>query len=735
MHKDNLPACYEPHSPACQPVPHVCGAGYPEVEPADAPVPLTHYLWILNRHRWKILSFVGASVLATFIVSSRLTPVYESTATIDVDRRMPTGVIGQEATVSALNDADQFMATQVRLIQSDSVLRPVVQRFRLAEPERGGEQSSLKSSAADAPVVLRKLKVTRPPNTYLLLINYRSPDRRMAADIANAVAQSYLEHTYTIRFRSNAAMSSFMEKQIEELKAKMERSSAALVGFERELNVINPEEKTSILSSRLLQLNTEYTNAQSDRVRKEAAFGSVRDGSLESAQVSSQGDALKRLQEHLDEAQENLARVSVYYGANHPEYRRAAARLQEVQLQFTNTRNSISKRVKVEYQEALNRESMLNKAVADTKAEFDKLNARSFEYQTLKREAEADKKLYEDLVRKIKEAGLNAGFQGNSIRLADPARPGIKPVFPNLKLNAVLALVFSALLSVGVAVIADAIDNTVRDPEMVRRALNTEVIGSLPLVKSWRGKLAFAGTASPPHALAHLNTSRERALTSFEEAVCTLRNSILLGNFGRPLKSLMLTSASPSEGKTTTGLYLAFAHAHQRQRTLLVDGDLRRPSIHRKLNLKNESGLADALSNGMNWRDKVVTLDALPDLHILTSGPASRRAADLIGQGLPRILAEAASEYDLVIVDAPPALGFPEPLQMATAVDGVIMVARAGETNRKALSAALATLSRLRAHVLGLVLNEVTHQMSDSYYYYNYYGYSGRRYKYYGSQE
>src|ERR1017187_1305528 len=274
--------------------------GYDAEPPDQSVVPLSHYLWILRRHRWKILGFICACVAATIIVSARLTPVYESTVTVDVDRQMPSAVIGQDATRMPANDSDQFLATQVRLIQSDSVLRPIAEQYHLLDVER---QVSNKRSQAqeDAPILLRKLKVTRPANTYLLLISYRSTDPRLAADVANGIARSYVEHTYDIQFHSSASLASFMEKQLEELKAKMERSSSALAQFERELNVINPEEKTSILSARLLQINTEYTNAQTDRVRKESAWKSVQSGSLEAAQVSTQGENLKTLSQKLDD--------------------------------------------------------------------------------------------------------------------------------------------------------------------------------------------------------------------------------------------------------------------------------------------------------------------------------------------------------------------------------------------------------------------------------------------------
>jgi uncharacterized protein involved in exopolysaccharide biosynthesis len=599
-----------------------------EAEPPESPsVPLSHYLWIIKRHRWKILSFIIATLAATWVISSRITPIYESTAKIDIDRQTPTGVVGQEAVRITSNDADQFIATQVNLIQSDSVLRPVALQYDLLNREGQIQDTDDANASVDSPVLLKKLKVTRPPNTYILLVSYRSTDRRLAADVANAVARSYLEHTYNIRIKASASLSAFMERQIEELRAKMERSSAALAQFEKELNVINPEEKTSILSSRLLQLNTDYTKAQTDRIARESAWKSVQSGNVEAAAVSSQGEILKKIIERLNDAQQKFADVQTHYGENHPEYRKTANQLLELRRQFQNAKESIVKRVEVEYREAFNREAMLQRSVQETKKEFDSLNARSFEYQSLKREAEADKSLYEELMRKIKEAGINAGFQNNNIRIADNARPAKKPIFPDLHLHLVLALLLSTLLSVGAAILSDTLDNTLRDPDQVKMMLNTEVVGSLPRVRSWRGKLLPAALEGGLQSVIDgvLVKSGGRSdpdrkgveHIGFEEAVRTLRNSILLGSFDHPMKSIMVTSASPSEGKTTTALHLALAHARQKHKTLLIDGDLRRPSVHRKLGIASESGLAAALQNGMQWREKLITLESVPDLNVL----------------------------------------------------------------------------------------------------------------------
>ncbi|MEP6963019.1 MAG: GumC family protein, partial [Acidobacteriota bacterium] len=431
-----LPAVQEPvRTPLSPPVLDA------EYETAAAHVPLSHYLWILRRQGWKMLGFVILAVIATLIVSLRLTPIYESTATIDIDRRMPTGVLGDESAQIANNDADQFLATQVKLIQSDSVLRPVVDRYqiRTVEPDALEEAIDKSSTSLEAPVILKPLRVTRPANTYILQISYRSEHRQLAADVANAIAQSYLAHSYEIRYKATASLSQFMERQLEELRAKMEKSSEALGKFERELNVINPQDKTSILTARLLDLNKNYTAAQTDRVGKEAAYNSVEGGSLAAALTSPQGESLGKLEQELNEAKRRFADIQVTFGAKHPEYPKAQTRVTELERQLEQARDSVTRRAAVEFREAQNREGMLQSAVTETKKEFDDLNARSFEYQTLKREADGDKTLYEELVRRIKEAGINASFQNSSIRVADLARPGLKPVFPRVWLNLLLA--------------------------------------------------------------------------------------------------------------------------------------------------------------------------------------------------------------------------------------------------------------------------------------------------------
>jgi len=711
-----------------------------EFKPEAPAVPLSHYLWILRRQAWKILAFVATCIFATLIVSARLRPIYESTATVDVDRQAPSEIVGQDSTRAiAPNDADQFLATQVRLIQSDAVLRPVAEQYQLLSRE--GQLDRIKpeklQQILSAPIKLKELKVSRPPNTYLLLISYRSPDPSLASDVANSIAKSYLNHTYDIRIRSSASLSLFMEKQLDELKAKMERSSLALAQFEKDLDVVNPEEKTNILSARLLQLNTEYTSAQADRVRKEAAWDAIRAGAVEAAQVSSQGESLAKLTETLNQARQRFAQIQATYDYNHPEYRKAASELAEIQRQFDNTAKNIRSRVEVEYQESVDRQRMLEQSVAQTKAEWNRLNSRSFQYQQLKREADTDKELYDELIRKIREADINAGFQNNNIRIADLARPGTRPVLPNMKLNLLLTLLISILVAIGTALLLDSLDTTLRDAAEASRFLGTDVIGLLPSDRTAAqlprrpaaatDLISFTNGNGRNGSNGHHANGHYPSISGFEEAVRTLRNTILLSDFEQRLRSIVLTSATASEGKTTIAAHLAIANADRGRRTLLVDGDLRRPGLHVRFGLSPKEGLSNVLTGEVGWQDVVIPIEGKPNLQLLPSGPSSHRAADLIGPRLAELLDEFGKRYDLVILDSPPLLGFAECLQMATAADGVVIITRAGETKRRGVFAVVSTLARLRANLLGVVLNQVRHNTSvEGYSYYGYYGYQYR---------
>ena len=697
----------------------------PQETETAATVPLGHYLWMLSRHKWRLLLFVATAIAVTIFISMRLTPYFESTATLDVDRMAPNGIIGQDASnarSSSMADSDTFLATQIRLIQSDSVIRPVVQKYKL---QAAREKTADNLAGDEAPVVLPYLNVQRPAKTYLLTIAFRSPKPVLAAAVANAIANSYIDHSYRTRLNSSEKQAKFIATQLEELKAKMERSSGALVQFEKDLNVISPEEKTNIQSARLLQLNTEWTRAQADRVTREATVKLARAGTVEALESVPQGEQLKRLSDRMGEEAERFAVLKTQYGPNWPEYKRASAKLTQLQQEFESLKVAVGRRIENDYKEAVDREKGLQAAVNETKADLDKLNEKAVLYRTLKRDADADKTLYNDLDRKIKEAGINAGFQNSAIRLADPARPARNPIFPNIRTNVILAFCISLALGVIVIFLIESLDHTLRDPDQIQRQLQTEVLGALPVVKAWRGHLPGVDKEGKRRDL--FGSSRGEANT-YEEAVRTLRDSILLPSAQNRPKSLLITSATPREGKTTTAVHLAVVHSQQRRKTLLIDSDLRRPGVYHHVGLANDKGMSNVVNGESDWRELVQTPVGLPYLHVLPAGPPSRRAADGLGDTLRRILHEAEQEYDIVICDAPPLLGFAESLQVAALVDGVVVVALAGQTEKTAVASVLANLKRLKANVIGIALNEVRSDMSERYYYYGYYGKDYSRY-------
>ncbi|MDQ6676534.1 MAG: AAA family ATPase [Acidobacteriota bacterium] len=688
--------------------------------PPDFPEPFSvlfsHYLRVIWRQAWKIVLFVLAATALAYFVSKRMAPVYESTAAIDIDRQAPSGVTGKAPQQVTAGDAEQFIATQVLLIQSGAVLRPVVERYHLTADKMAANSSRFLE--AKGGINIPGLKVVHVPGTYLILVTYRSSSPENAAAIANAVAESYIRRDFEMRISSMAASSKFMGRQIEELRAKMERSGAALVNMGQRLNFVDTEEKTNILTRRLLQLNAEYTNAQIERVKRQDAWNAVKGGSLETAQTSEQGEKMRKLAAKLEEAQQKFTRVQAVYGKRHPEYVRAETDVALIRQTLAKSGNNTLKRVTGEYEDALNRERMLKSNVDSLRAEVEALSSRSTQYQSKQREAESDRKLYEDLMQKIREGNVNAGFHNNSVRVADPAQPVYRAVSPNMRNNVLLALMLSLFFSLGAVILSDVMDSTVRDPEAITRLLNTEVIGMLPLVKDWKGRrhVAAHGDEGDGSALPFTGASAP-ATGEYDEALRSLRNSILLSGAGDRPHSLLFTSAAPAEGKTTTAVHIAIAHALQGNRTLLVDADLRRPGTQQILGYPAGSGLSDLIENSAPWQSALTRVEGIPALDILPAGKPVAYAADLIERDLAAILNSAKDQYDLIVIDAPPMLGFSEPLQLAALVDRVVIITLVGQTNRKSVAVMLKILHRLRARVSGVVLNGVTRELSNRYTY------------------
>jgi polysaccharide biosynthesis transport protein len=710
----------------------------PRADGDDVPS-LDHYIWLLRRHWWKIVATVAFCTAATAIFCFYVTPVYEATASIAIDHQLPSTAIGQDSAPTDTGNLDDLLNTEVRIIQSDPVLRPVAEQYHLLGQKKadslfdqkwagslfgrkktdslfGQKKTELGNPVrmADGPVELPGLTVARIPSSLIINIVYRSEDRNKAASIANAIATSYITRGMEMRARAAMGSSAFMEKQIGELKKNMDDSAKALAGYERDLGLINPDEKTSILTARILQLNTQYTDAQNDRVRKETDYRALESGNSAALDVSPEAGPLVKLDEQLHAAQEKMAVVKTVYGPNYAEYKRAANDLAEVERQYQQTRTEVAKRVLVDYQEAKKRESMLQQSLAEAKSESDQLNANSLKNQQLKQEAEANKTLYNELFRKIKEAGINAGFQSGTIRIADEARPQLHPFFPKKGIFIFFGFLLSLLASVAFVILSDILNKTLRDPDQARRAIGAEVVGTLPSVRrSPINTRLLPGVKRPRRANARVNWAQTPEF--YEECIHTLLSSILLDRSARDLKSIVITSAEPGEGKSTCAAHMAAASASRGKRTLLIDADLRFPVQHRLFNIGSRQSLTDAIADGRSLRQIRQPAGHTDKLDVVVAGAASEHMCAQVGVVVSELLTEAAMEYDLIIVDAPPMLFLSEPIQLACIADGVLVVGRAGRTDQRAIAAVFAALRRVQANILGLVINRADPRVSSSY--------------------
>src|ERR1700733_10589768 len=692
-------------------------------DPADFQRPLTFYAAILRSH-WEMIAVISIALAALVALGCALAPaVNMGSALIAIDRQAMPETVGSDHFMTTGDD--QFMATQQSLLQADTILRPFAERYNLLEREHQLQRywfwrysREREAAIRSAPIVLKHLKVERNPNTYLLTITYRDTNPQVAAKVANAIADSYLREIFETRTKEAGRLTSSMERQLIDLKQKMESTHKALMVYQRDLGTADPEQKTSVLVARLQALNTENSVAQADRIAKEAVYREAIDGSLPEVEVSAQSSDLSKDVEKLQIAKANLALVGATYGDQHPEYRKAAAQVEEAIAALDESRRNVSIRIGVDYRQTLARERMLSAAVAETKQQVDDLTSQSFDYLQLKHEAEAAERVYEDLFAKIKESGINSELQNNIIRLADSARPASRPVFPNWPFIVALSLALFMLSCAAYVISAELTDVTAREAEAVEEALDVPVVCSLPQVTDMQLRLALG-----PDGL-RIAGSRWRGLQGgfFDEGVRQLRGYLMLSLHPKEPKSVLFTSALPGEGKSTLALSLAMVNAEQGKRTLLIDADLRQPTIEKLVRMEPDAGLAEVLAHRSHWSTATRQVPGRPNLSILGSGLPMPLALALIGQQMRGILTQAATEFDLVVLDSPPLLGCAETLELAATADVTGVAVPSGQTPMKALRGAVEILRRVNAPIAGIVLNQsaiatdVTYKAFSRYY-------------------
>ena len=391
----------------------------------------------------------------------------------------------------------------------------------------------------------------------------------------------------------------------------------------------------------------------------------------------------------------------------------------------------IASKVRGQYKTALQRENMLHDALEKQKQEANKLNESAIEYTLLKRDVDTNRQLYEGLLQKLKEAGVSAGLKSNNFRIVDSARAPGAPIEPNVPRNLLFGIVLGLASGVGLAFLLEGIDSTVRTTEQAQMISGLASLGMIPL-----GSKSAREGPNPKRLV--IATSKEavelvtqvRPQSQMAESYRALRTSLLLSNLGSPPKVIMVTSALPQEGKTTTSINTAVVLAQKGVRVLLIDADLRRPSIHKTLGMGPHSGLSNVLT-GSTTLEKAITRTAiLPNLFILAAGTPPPNPAELLASSNMRdVLMQLREQYDHIVIDTPPSLSVTDAVVLSPRADAVVLVIRSGQTTKQALRRSRDILTQVNAKVVGVLLNAVDLSSPDYYYYYEYQGKYARYYR------
>jgi capsular exopolysaccharide synthesis family protein len=700
---------------------------------------LRAYSHVLLKRRWIILGCLALIFTAVLIATLRTTPIYDAVGSIAVNRMDPVTLNLKDAGNAGYDYEDPTdLDTEARILRSDSLALQVIKQLDLDKPA-GAHPVLTPATDADSEkisVMIASFKsglgVTLEPNTRIIDIHYRSPDKYLAARVVNTLASAYIEQNFKTRFESTEQTSDWLSKQLIDLQLKVETSQEKLVKYQKEHEILGIDEKQNITTSKLDELNKELTDAESARMEKESLYRLVQNGDSDSIAAAinittntTGSTLLQKLQDQHADLKIQIAQLGAQFGPSYPKLAQLSDQLKEVDEQTEVERKKVVGRLRGDYLAALARENLLKAALDEQKQDANQLNESAIEYNFLKRDAETNRTLYENLLEKLKEAGVTAGLRSNNIRPVDVARVPTSPSEPNIFRNLSFALALGLTTGIGLAFVMEGLDNTVRTVEQAQAISLLPSLGIIPLGSGIVGnsrsgpRLSFSSNKGSMELI-----TKSRPQSQMAEAYRALRTSLLLTTVGAPPKVILVTSALPEEGKTTTSINCAIVLAQKGARVLLVDADLRRPSIHRTLGVVPKTGLTNVLTGGANLQQTIVRSPLVPSLFVLPAGTPPPNPAELLASSKMGDVLEALREqYDHIVIDTPPTLPVTDAVVVATRADAVILVARAGSTTKHALRQARDILAQVNARVSGVLLNAVNLHSPD---YYSYYGHMGK---------
>ena len=718
-------------------------SGYPVLD-AEAPGSDSYsfytYWEILKKRRGTV--FTVAFVITTLVtlVVFRMKPVYRATARMEVQAETPQVQTLNELNPSAATDA-AFLQTQVDLLQNNNLAWETIQQLGLAAgyPElraagKGGPASTDRSPAATQASLIRAFKkqlhVELLNVSRLVEVSFDSVDPSLAARVANAHVKNYVESNFRSKYDTTRQASAWMEQQLDELKAKVEKSQQALVDYERANSIADIGNKENVVGQRLADLSKDLTTAQTDRASKQSVYDSVQSNKAE-ADIMANDALLQQLDSKYADLKTQYAAATSQYGPNFYKVKELGNQINEVESLVERERKRIVERIGGDYRTALRREQLLTREVTQQRAEVEKLNQLLIQYNLLKNEYETNQQLYNELLKRLKDATVSVSLRATNVRLADEALVPSSPIRPDRPVDIAAGLLVGLILGVTLAFIRESLDRTIKTAEDVEREIAVPTLAVIPLGAGSRGRYgryfpygARKAAGNGNLALAVLSAPGSQMAESFR----VLRTSILLSTAPQPPQVLLVTSAHPSEGKTFASVNLALALAQRGSRVLLVDSDLRKPNVLKALGLSDGAGpgLSSFLTGGHDLDQALQAFTAVPNLWLLPPGPIAPNPAELLSSpAMEGLIGDLRQRFEHIVFDSPPLLLVTDGILLSALVDGVVLVAESGATSRGALNRARRILDRAGANTLGAVLNKLDDRgggyYSSRYGYYSYY--------------
>jgi exopolysaccharide transport family protein len=719
--------------------------------PAQQDSVVREYLRVLIKRKWTVLSSLVLIFSLVAIATLRTTRIYEASGSIAINKMEPLLNFKDSANGGADYYDPADLDTEVAILKSDLLALQVIKTLNLDKrPEFGGgapvptdslglTTDELQPDSQRTTNLLdsfkANLKVVLRPNTRIIDVYYRSPDKELAANVVNTLIHTYIEQNFKTRFESTMEASNWLSKQLVDLQMKVETSQEKLVTYQRMHEILGMDEKTNIITSKLDELNRELTTAESWRMEKEAVYEQVQSADAETAAtaaVNANGGSgatiasstlLEKLRGQQADLDIQIAQLNTQFGPSYPKLAQLNSQLKEINSEIQTEIKKVVFRLRGEYMAALQRENMLRAALDKQKQEANKLNESAIEYSLLKRDVESYRTLYEGLLEKLKEAGVTAGLRSNNIRPVDQARVPQYPTEPNVPRNLGFALALGLTTGIGLAFLLEGMDNTVRTPEQAQAISALPSLGMIPMGSKTQAEASTKHLTVAASKEAVELVTQTHPQSQMAESYRALRTSLLLSSLGSPPKTILITSALPQEGKSTTSINTSIVLAQKGSRVLLIDADLRRPSIHKTLGMGPRTGLSNVLTGSASLKQAVVRSSILPSLYVLPAGTPPPNPAELLASSnMKDVLTELREEYDHIVVDTPPTLSVTDAVVMSTRADAVVLVIRCGQTTKQALRRARDLLMQVNARVCGVLLNAVDLNSPDYYYYYEYQG-------------